>query len=952
MDRILSENEAVWCNLATLLNDPGKIFTAQVLPVLRKHGRAPKRKFDLVMDREIDSIRAGNPTSFVRALVEHKLKLPGSGGWEYCSVDRDGVRITLKVLKERQRAMDLVTADPPPIDGGLHGDADQHPQSPPSHHPGYKFINERQPSMVEFESENEAEDENDYIAEQFRVIPDPARHEYDSVVEQLQKESRIERSLGKRELQERFELIPAPQRDNSMYSSVLLGAMGAGLKQWDGIVKRLRTFAEIAAVADEPLQSSANDLQTLANSLLVDITLMKDDFTIEDTFYCHQSAIESKRHILLQVDAKTSQYSLWPRRESRSYEPPSAMKVGMPVSPKSAAKSTFHSERSMQQYELVGAPWPENVALIEGDQYVADANTNRTIKCYVTSCVIGKIRRWSVSKYGDKVPGAQRPLELWGGKSENLPQTNGNGAVEEAESSSSMEVADGMVEARTLRSYYDDLPSALSDRHALSVMEFNAAESACKEESTSRKLRAHFRAQTGLKDTVALIQQLEKSLSNSLKYEMVTVGPTNAGKSTSLSGVVQDKIDRTIMDSHFAVWKPTLKKPAEVSFSAISGESGNKLSADVSEQLAKAAEDAYKEVVVRATKAKGFEEYFNVNSCTILGAQGGGATTSIACQVVWGEKPGLQIKFKPKEEVVETLTIGRDAAARRRVMNVEVESDEARQDLENLMDNAMYILGKLDLRVGKSVAKVRAAVDGTDLGVNEDASDDDCQESFDSDELFDLASDYEFPESIRQQVWSLLGSTIGVEVRARSQEDLVREVVRLLVAFSAPTKCPWVLFGVVETVTVFLPSRELIDTVNNQRTIVRDLPGMESGDPRRRKVFMSGLHTALQSPNAVVMHVVKNEAITGLFFRVMTEAGLYTRLISSPESVKVIVTLPSDNYTLGVDGLKELKQTRLKEYRDWIKKLLRSQNLSRVEMEKVVSRAMSRICFAVIQTHP
>jgi hypothetical protein len=229
---------------------------------------------------------------------------------------------------------------------------------------------------------------------------------------------------------------------------------------------------------------------------------------------------------------------------------------------------------------------------------------------------------------------------------------------------------------------------------------------------------------------------------------------------------------------------------------------------------------------------------------------------------------------------------------------------------------------------------------------------------------FDRLVDYAFPPTIADHITTLLGATVKSEVRASSAQDLVQTMSELLIALAAPTFCPWALYGVIQAVTIRVPSSNLYDTNSGLRTIIHDLPGIVEQDAERAACFTGSMSAGLdRCANAAIVHVVDNGDTSYEVFDGIIGAGVLTRLVTNPTSLRLVLVFPGDKATgirLGDHEIARVKVQRTDEYLKIVKasakKLLINKKADirqcQQELDKYVAAAMASIEFVTVETQP
>jgi hypothetical protein len=149
---------------------------------------------------------------------------------------------------------------------------------------------------------------------------------------------------------------------------------------------------------------------------------------------------------------------------------------------------------------------------------------------------------------------------------------------------------------------------------------------------------------------------------------------------------------------------------------------------------------------------------------------------------------------------------------------------------------------------------------------NNDVSDDDdtdndestneATEVFKVDTSFNSVVDYALPEAIEPFISELLGCTVRTEIRARDAQQLVAEVAKYMIRFTAPTFSAYAMYGLLESVTLRLPSSSLYCSETGLRIVLHDVPGMDNDDKARAQCFTDELNAGLNDSNhAMLLHV-------------------------------------------------------------------------------------------------
>jgi hypothetical protein len=424
------------------------------------------------------------------------------------------------------------------------------------------------------------------------------------------------------------------------------------------------------------------------------------------------------------------------------------------------------------------------------------------------------------------------------------------------------------------------------------------------------------------------------------------------------------------------------------------------------------------EMKARLTQQRTYARY----DARILASQKAGATTTIPvlCVSSRDDVPSITVTFKPAAHVTGVLQNAID------IMTQYEDSRKAGEQMmvttadytsyQQTLEDAIHILGKsgqvpADCRA--SVGTVPEPFGETSVSMDVDTDDDDESSSSSSDDdsgdsdngheeskgssnkrkrsneattnataaaesiltaealepfkpsiKFDRLVDYVFPATIADHITTLLGTTVKSEVRAKDAQGLVHTMSELLVGLTAPTFCPWALYGVVEAVVIRVPSSNLYDATSGLRTVIHDLPGMVEQDAERAACFTGSMSTGLERcANAAIVHVVDNGDTPNEVFNGIIGAGVLTRLVTNPTSLRIVLVFPCDKATgvsLSDDEIATVKLQRTDEYQKIVKasakKLLRSRKADKrqyqQELDQYVRAAMASIEFVIVETQP
>jgi hypothetical protein len=210
---------------------------------------------------------------------------------------------------------------------------------------------------------------------------------------------------------------------------------------------------------------------------------------------------------------------------------------------------------------------------------------------------------------------------------------------------------------------------------------------------------------------------------------------------------------------------------------------------------------------------------------TILSSQGVGATTTSALRVehCGSNLPSVTVTFKPAE-VLDVIDSAHDI-----LQQCEMVTTDENMENQQVLQQAIHLLGKSILDVTESRAGVPPTTTGTANDVNDNSDTDEVVDSDDavgiSDDSdsdatdtgktvkttvfkpltkFNKAVDYTLPASIRPLISQLLGKAVKTDIRAKNAEELIAVIAKQLVMLSAPTFSVYALFGLVESIIVRL----------------------------------------------------------------------------------------------------------------------------------------------------